>query len=57
MAVSASLVEYERNLFAPRLSFSYNSFCERVNASVSYNGQIGSGYWAQDVGFDLTVRF
>jgi uncharacterized protein with beta-barrel porin domain len=48
---------YERNLFAPSLSFTYKNFCERVTASVYYDGQIGSGYWAQDVGFDLTFHF
>lgn len=48
---------YERNLFAPRLSFTYQGFCDRVNVSIYYDGEIGRRYWAQDVGFDLTLRF
>jgi outer membrane autotransporter protein len=49
--------DYERNLFAPRLAFTYHGFRDRVNVSIYYDGQIGSKYWAQDVGFDLTFRF
>ena len=49
--------DYERNLFAPRLALNYQGFCDKVNASIYYDGQIGSRYWAQDVGFDLTFRF
>ena len=48
---------YERNLFAPRLALAYQGLCDRVNASIYYDGQIGNRYWAQDVGFDLTFRF
>jgi len=48
---------YERNLFVPRLAFTYQDSCDRVNVSLYYDGQIGSRYWAQDVGFDLTFRF
>jgi hypothetical protein len=49
--------DYERNLFAPRLAFTYQGFCERVKVSIYYDSEIGSRYWAQDVGFDLTFRF
>jgi uncharacterized protein with beta-barrel porin domain len=48
---------YERNLFVPRLAFTYEGFCDRVNVSIYYDGQVGSNYWAQDVAFDLTFRF
>lgn len=46
---------YERNLFAPRLDFTYRT--TRNTFSIYYDGEIGSGYWAQDIGFDLTFRF
>jgi uncharacterized protein with beta-barrel porin domain len=49
--------DYERNLFAPRLAFTYQSLCEKINASIYYDAEIGSRYWAQDVGFDLAFRF
>ena len=49
--------DYKRNLFAPRVAFTYQGFCERVKASIYYDGEVGSRYWAQDVGFDLTFRF
>jgi uncharacterized protein with beta-barrel porin domain len=49
--------DYERNLFAPRLAFTYKSFCDRVNVSIYYDGEVGNGYWAQNAGFDLTFRF
>jgi uncharacterized protein with beta-barrel porin domain len=48
---------YERNLFAPRLAFTYQSSSNRVNASLYYDAEVGSKYWAQDVSFDLTFRF
>jgi outer membrane autotransporter protein len=48
---------YERNLFTPRLAFTYKSTCNKVNASIYYDAQVGSRYWAQDVGFDLAFRF
>lgn len=48
---------FNRNLFAPRLSLSYQDFCDRVNLSLYYDGQIGSRYWAQDVELELTYRF
>ena len=48
---------YERNLFVPRLAFMYQGFCDRVNISIYYDAQVGSQYWAQDVGLDLTIRF
>ena len=48
---------YERNLFAPGLTLTYKGFHDRMNASIYYDGEIGSSYWAQDVGLDLTFRF
>lgn len=48
---------YTRNLFAPRLALTYRSFNDRVNASIYYEGKIGSKYNAQDVGLDLVYRF
>ena len=48
---------YERNLFAPCLTLTYQSLCDMVNASLYYDSEIGSGYWAQEVGFDITLRF
>jgi outer membrane autotransporter protein len=48
---------YGRNLFAPYLDFTYQGFCNRVSASIYYDAEVGSRYWAQDVGFDLTFRF
>ena len=48
---------YERNLFAPGLCLSYLGRCQKVNASIYYDGEIGSSYWAQDVGFELSFRF
>jgi len=49
--------DYKRNLFVPRLVLIYQGFCDRVNVSLHYDGQAGSAYWAQDLAFDLTVRF
>ncbi len=49
--------EYERNLFAPRLSLTYKGSCDWVSASIYYDAEIGRRYWAQDVGFDLGFRF
>lgn len=49
--------DYERNLFAPRLALTYKGCCDRVSVSIYYDGEIGSIYWAQDVGFDLAYRF
>jgi len=48
---------FNRNLFAPRLALNYQGFCDRMNASIYYDGEIGCGYWAQDVGFDLSFNF
>ena len=49
--------DYERNLFAPCLDFTYKAYCERVNASIYYEAEIGSRYRAQDVGFELSFHF
>jgi uncharacterized protein with beta-barrel porin domain len=49
--------DYERNLFAPRLSLTYQGSCDRVHISMYYDGRIGSRYWAQDVGLELAFRF
>ncbi len=48
---------YERNLFVPRLAFTYESLCDKVNISIYYDAQIGNNYWAQDIVLDLTVHF
>ncbi len=48
---------FERNLFAPSLTLAYQRFCGKVDASVYYDAEIGSKYWAQDVGFTLSTRF
>ena len=49
--------DYERNLFAPRFSLAYQSSCDRVRVSIDYEGEIGSRYWAQNAGFDVSLRF
>ncbi len=49
--------DYERNLFAPRLALTYKGSCDWVSASIYYDAEIGSGYWAQDLGFNLAFRF
>ena len=48
---------YERNLFAPGLSLSYEGLCRKIKASIYYDSEISSSYWAQDIGFDLSLRF
>jgi outer membrane autotransporter protein len=50
--------DYERNLFAPRLALTYHDACDDINISLHYDAQVGSKkYWAQDIAFDLTLRF
>jgi len=48
---------FERNLFAPSLAFTYQSANNFVNASIYYAAEVGSKYWAQNVGFDLSFHF
>ena len=49
--------DYKRNLFVPRLALIYQNFCDSINASIYYDAQVDSNYWAQDVVVDLTFRF
>jgi len=48
---------YDRNLFAPSLFLTYQGCCDSMSVSLYYDSQIGSRYWAQDVGFNLTFHF
>jgi outer membrane autotransporter protein len=48
---------YGQNLFGSGAALTYHGLHDMVNASIYYDGQIGRGYWAQDVVFDLTFRF
>ncbi len=48
---------YERNLFVPRLAFTYHDACDKIGASIYYDAQVGTRYWAQDVVLDITFRF
>jgi uncharacterized protein with beta-barrel porin domain len=48
---------YGRNLFTPRFDLTYRSSCNKVNLSIYYDAKVGSQYWAQDVGLDLSFRF
>jgi hypothetical protein len=49
--------DYERNLFVPRVAFTYHDACDAMSISLYYDGQVGTKYWAQDVAFDFTIRF
>jgi uncharacterized protein with beta-barrel porin domain len=48
---------YERNLFAPRLALTFQNVPDKASVSIYYDGQIGNKYRAQDIAFDVTVRF
>jgi len=48
---------YERNLFAPSLSLTYQALPGMLDASIYYDAKIGNRYWAQDVGVNLSLRF
>lgn len=49
--------DYKRNLFAPRLDFTYQAFCDRMKVSIYYDVEIGGRYLVQDVGFEFSFRF
>jgi len=49
--------DYKRNLFVPRLALTYQGWCDNLNVSLYYDGQIGSKYWSQDVIVDFAFRF
>lgn len=49
--------DYERNLFAPGLALTYQRVCGKVDALLYYDAQIGSEYWAQNVGLMVALRF
>jgi len=49
--------DYKRNLFVPRLAFTYQDLRDRVGAAIYYDGQVGTTYWAQDVVLEITFRF
>ncbi len=46
---------FKRNLFATGLELTYRSLCNKINTSFYYDAKVGSQFWAQEVGFDLTV--
>ncbi len=48
---------FERNLFSPGLALTYQRACGMVDALIYYDAEIGSRYWAQDVGFVVALRF
>ena len=48
---------YQRNLFAPRIDFTYRIACNRAHISLYYDAKIGSQYISQDVGLDLSLPF
>lgn len=48
---------YEQNLFASSLVLSYQGSNDIINVSIFFDSQLGSNYWSQDIGFDLTFRF
>jgi len=48
---------YGRNLFVPRLALIFQNVSDKASVSIYYDGQIGNKYRAQDIAFDVTVRF
>lgn len=48
---------YERNLFAPSLSLTYQDLPGMLNVSIYYDVKIGNSYWAQDGGINLSFHF
>jgi uncharacterized protein with beta-barrel porin domain len=48
---------FERNLFAPGLALAYQRLCGTVDASIYYDAEVGSQYWAQDIGLIVALRF
>ena len=48
---------YERNLFVPRIALTYQGCCDKVNASIYYDAQVGKEYWAQDIVLNLAFHF